>query len=124
MKLVKAMTNEFNVAFNKLLKQDLKVSVAFKLRKVLKNIQEEGKVFDELKQTIIEKYSEKDEEGKPKSNENGNIVFDPKFNAELGEQIEQLNNLEVAVEKIKAEDLSDKVELSIVDLEALEDIFE
>ncbi|WP_300386703.1 hypothetical protein [Clostridium sp.] len=91
---------------SKLNNEELSVKVSYKLAKNIKEIDKELKLVDEEKQRLINKYAEKDEEGKNKINENGtvNIVDIENWNKDYKELLEIETDLKI--DKISIEDLA------------------
>lgn len=91
---------------SKLNNAELPVKVSYKLSKNIKNIEKELSVYEEEKQKLINKYGEKDEDGKNKINENGTInILDPEaWNKDYKELLEIENDIKV--EKISIDDLA------------------
>jgi len=91
---------------SKLNNAELPVKVSYKLAKNIKNIEKELSIYEEEKQKLINKYSEKDEEGKSKVNENGmiNILDVENWNKDIKELLEI--EVEINVEKINIDELA------------------
>ena len=90
----------------KLNNAELPVRVSYKLAKNIKSIDKELKIYEEEKQKLINKYGEKDEEGKSKVNENGmiNILDVENWNKDIKELLEI--EVEINVEKINIDELA------------------
>ena len=90
----------------KLNNAELPVRVSYKLAKNIKSIDKELKIYEEEKQKLINKYGEKDEEGKSKVNENGmiNILDTENWNKDIKELLEI--EVEINVEKINIDELA------------------
>lgn len=90
----------------KLNNAELPVRVSYKLAKNIKSIEKELNIYEEEKQKLINKYGEKDEEGKSKVNENGmiNILDVENWNKDIKELLEI--EVEINVEKINIDELA------------------
>lgn len=92
-----------------LAKKPMKTKAAFQTARMMREIEKEYSLFQESRKGLIDKYAEKDENGEPKTDENGNYTV-PKnriedFNKELKEMLDQ--TLSLNVEPISIEDLGE-----------------
>lgn len=92
-----------------LAKKPMKTKAAFQTARLMREIEKEYSLFQESRKGLIDKYADKDENGEPKADENGNYTV-PKenieeFNKELKEMLDQ--TLSLNVEPISLEDLGD-----------------
>jgi len=114
--------NGFTPAFMKLTKLDLPVSTSFRLKSILWQLKVQETLFNESRQELINKYSEKDENWKPALTEDWKGIKIEKieeFNKEFNDLVSI--EFEVISEKIK---LNDDIKLSVADIEALEPILD
>lgn len=90
---------------SKLNNMDLNIKVSYAIAKNINKIEKELEVYNKEKAKLIDKYGEKDEEGKLKTDEYGNInVIDKEnWNKEFKELLEIEN--EIDLHKINEEDL-------------------
>ena len=71
------------------------------------------------------KFSELNEDGSVKPDENGNAIFtSDESRLEFAKELTELMNVEVEVNKLSIDELGDKIQLSAVDLASLEDLVE
>ena len=101
---------------SKLVKQDLNITLAFKLSKDLKKIEEELKIFEEKRMGLFKKYGEEKEGQMQVSKSN----FEPFL-----KELEELLSVKVNIEfnKLKMSQI-EGVKLSAVDLLALSSFIE
>lgn len=92
----------------KLSQEQLPIKISYTISKNIKAIEEELKIYEEERQKLIKKYAELDKEGKPKVNDNGNYV------------IKQENQLDFNKEVLELLDIETDINISKVDLNALE----
>lgn len=92
----------------KLSKEQLPIKISYTISKNIKNIEEELVVYEEERQKLIKKHAELDKEGKPKVNDNGNYV------------IKQENQLDFNGEVLELMSIETDVNISKIDLNALE----
>ena len=90
----------------KLNNAELPVRVSYKLAKNIKSIDKELKIYEEEKQKLINKYGEKDEEGKLKTKEDGsiNITDTENWNKDIKELLDI--EAEINIEKINIDELA------------------
>lgn len=85
----------------------LKAKVAYHVARLTREIDKENVLFQERRNALIGKYAEKDEDGKVKVDEVGQMKVAPDnieaFVKELNEVLE--TNVQLNVEKIKLDDL-------------------
>ena len=98
----------------KLMQEKIPIATSFRLAKVLKSVQAELGIYDEMRKKLIEELGV-----------DGEIKQDSKNFNKFVEQMNKLlaEKVSVKVEKIKSENLS-KVEISPADLLALEWVVE
>lgn len=97
----------FLLESQKLERKDLPISFAFWISKNFEKLKQESQVYFEMKRKIAEKYSAKDDKGKPKIDSRGNYEIEDmsKFVKELRELQEQEIEMELDVIKVKLQDL-------------------
>lgn len=90
---------------SKLNNMDLNIKVSYAIAKNINKIEKELEVYNKEKAKLIDKYGEKDEEGKLKVDEAGNIkiIDEENWNKEFKELLEIEN--EIDIHKINEEDL-------------------
>jgi len=131
--LNKITSNEFFPSFEKLmLNPELTVSLAWRLHPSFKAVKEALKNYEDLRTVLLDKYTEKDAEGKKKISvvtlPNGAVSsqFDfspenrPLFEADLKPLTEELVSLPAP--KVKVTELKDELKLNAMDLDSLIDV--
>lgn len=98
----------------------LPIKAAYRLSKILARAHEEQKFFQEKFQEIIQKYGEKDAEGKLISTKDGNISLQKDKIEDCSKELDELYNLEVELPNysFSIEDFGE-LEMSIDDLSPL-----
>lgn len=121
------LNDETIASLNKLVDVDINASVAFKLMRIIKEISSIVEDKNKMEQMIINKHSEKDEEGNPvqAKDEQGNpvginIKNIESFSADM-EDLMSIEN-EIGYDKINFEDLNLKT-ARVKDLIKLEFLF-
>lgn len=101
----------------------LPVKVAYAITKNINKINSELKAYNEEKAKLIDKYSEKDEEGKLKTDEIGNVTLKEEHIEDWNRDIKELLSIEneVDIHMIQLDDLLNSnynispAELSVID---------
>lgn len=123
------LSNEAIESLDKLTDLDINASIAFKLTRIIKEISSIVEDKIKMERRILEKYSEKDEEGNvisPKDEEGNpiqgavNITNMENFSSEMKDLMEVEN--EIGYERINFEDLNLKT-AKVKDLMKLEFLF-
>lgn len=100
----------------KLIQKDMPIKCAVKLKRLVKKLEEELKIFDEARMDLFKKYGEEQEDQKIMVKEENAPEFNKEFNDLASIEIE------VDFEPISVEDFGDKVDISANDLISLEKI--
>lgn len=101
----------------------LPIKLAYAITKNINKINSELKAYNEEKAKLIDKYSEKDEEGKLKSDEIGNVTLKEEHIEDWNRDIKELLSIEneVDIHMIQLDDLLNSnynispAELSVID---------
>lgn len=111
--------------FRELSAKTLPVKTAFNIARLIRELDKENTTFDESRRQIIEKYAERDENGRIKQTPEGNIQLQQdKIEECNNELIELLNTtIEINVDKISVDALGD-IELTPVQMINLEAFIE
>lgn len=100
----------------------LKGRAAFRVARLLRELEKEFTLFNEKRVELIREYAQKDENGEIKSDENGNVTLDQARLNEFYEKLDELLNAEVEInaEKIDIDDFGDVdfTPAQIINLEA------
>ena len=102
--------------------KSLKGRAAFRVARLLRELEKEFTLFNEKRMDLIKEYAQKNENGEMKSDENGNVTLDQDRLNEFYQSLDELLNADVEInaEKIDSEDLGD-IEITpaqIINLEA------
>ena len=88
----------FNINSQRLTKDELPLTCAYKLTKISKILAEEADFYQTEFFKIVDEYGEKDEKGNIKYSEDGTVVLiEPSKQKEAQEKINNLNNMEIEV---------------------------
>lgn len=123
MKLSKLVDPQFQVALRKLASQDVPLRSAFKLKGMIKQVNEALAKYDEVRTEALKRYGDKDDNGELVLEQGGKNV---KLSEESAQAfVEELNNLlndEIEVGSVKISDLGNNLSLSTTELILLEDV--
>ncbi|NDC23725.1 MAG: hypothetical protein EBZ49_06295 [Proteobacteria bacterium] len=124
MKLASIVNPKFTVCFDKLLKEELPILTAYKLKKITSIVESEQKKFEELRQELVKKFSKKNKKGEPHKNEGGFYSVDKDKMEDFLKELKTLLDVEVEVPKIKISDLGNELKISAEQAIALDGILE
>jgi len=89
--------------------KQLKSKVAFRVARLLREVQAESETFETARINLVKLYAAKDENGEIKTDENGNTYIEQdkieEFNSELKDLLE--NTITINGDKLKLYDLDD-----------------
>jgi len=124
MKLSHLSSDAFKSAVGKLSNASLPPKTAFQVKKLIQALESDLKIFEETRNSIVNEFCLKDENGQPVSAGEGMVSLDMTKQAEWQPKLNELMTLEstVALPKFSIDALGDKVELSAADLFALGDL--
>lgn len=105
MKLGIFANEDFVQAVNDLLELDLPIKTAYKISKIQTTLAEENKRFSDMRINIVTQYAVKDENGKPITNDKGNIELIEDKTQEFGQKMQELFDIEFEVDTIPLDDL-------------------
>ena len=116
------LANSINV-LSKLINMELPIKLSYAFSKNITKIDRELEVYNKERQRLIEKYGEKDEEGKLKVKENGNInILDAdNFNKDIKEILEIENEIDIHI--IDLESINADVNITPGDLIVIDYMF-
>ena len=94
-------------ALSKLNNAQLPIKVAYAISKNVNKIESESKVYNTEKAKLVNKYGEKDKEGKLKVGENGNVSLKEEHIEDYNRDIKELLSIEneMDIHMIKLDDL-------------------
>lgn len=95
--------------FRELSSQALPVKTAFKVARLIRELDKENTTFDESRRQIIEKYADRNEDGTIKQTAEGNIQLQPNKIEECNKELIELLNttIEINADKININALGD-----------------
>lgn len=122
MKLVRLTDSRFHVALAKLAAQPMPLRAAFKLKGINAKVKDEAQKFEEVRQSALERYGKKGEDGKLALNEDQTVQFEPGQLQAFAKELSELGDTEVEVGTLSLAELGEKVILSTDDVMSLEGI--
>jgi hypothetical protein len=122
MKLARLTDSRFHQALRKLSSQPLPLRVAFRLKGIASKADIELKKFEECRQAALEKYGKHDDEGTLLTREDGSVEFEAEQLSAFAAELNDLGQLDVDLGFVKMDELGDKVELTVEEISALDDL--
>ena len=107
--------------FKVLIEKEIPIKIAYKLMKLLKQLEDENKFFIDKRNELLKKYSQKDDNGNIKQIDEGNgkvgIQLEIDKIEEFNNKLKDLVDIEISIdfEKVKIEELGD-IKITIKDL--------
>ena len=105
----------------KLSQQELPTRGAKQVLSILRDVREKTEKYHEERIAFLSERAEKDENGKPKSSEDGNFVLQKEKQDEINKFLLELMKKEVKLPKVKSVDLKD-AKLTAQEYSLLEDV--
>lgn len=124
MKLGTMVAPKFTDALSKLIKTELPVLAAYKLKKVASIVNEEQKKFEEVRSELVSKHAKKNKKGEIVKDENGGYAVAKENMDEFLKEVDQLLSVEVEVPKIKLSELGDNLKMTAQEMVLLEGLLE
>jgi hypothetical protein len=124
MKLGRLIDPRFKDVVRRLQVERIPLKGAYKLKGIVKFIDDELNKYDDLRKSALDKFGRKDDAGALVTDERGNVQFDEGNAAEFTTELQELTNLDVAIPKMSMADLGDKVNISVEELFFIEELFE
>lgn len=95
--------------FTKIMQQSFKGSLAFKIARLARELDKEMQTFNSERQKIIEKYGEKDNDGKVITDDKGMVKFDNNKIQELNDEFNTLldTEIEINADKLPMDNIDD-----------------
>jgi hypothetical protein len=124
MKLLGLTDPRFKAAITRLNQEKLPLKVAFKLKGIIKAVDEELAKYEEVRKAALDKYGTKDDNGAFKTDENNNVVLDGEAAQGFVKELNELLALDVALPGLTLSELGDNVNMSSDELFLLDFISE
>jgi len=107
-------------ALDNFMQEKLPVKLAYKIKKLYKQVSEELEILEQSKDSLLENYAEKDEEGNFRNND-GYFVISKEHRENFEKELNELNNIKVKISftPIKEEEI-ENMEMTPSTLLALE----
>lgn len=90
--------------------KQLKSKVAYRVARLLREVQAESETFETARINLIKLYGAKDENGELKSDENGNTFIEPEHVTDFNNELNDLLNNKITIngDKLSLDDLGDE----------------
>ena len=124
MKLALLVNKEFREAAARLAQQTIPLATSFKLKGMLKRIDEEFTKYEECRGEALKRFGKRDDKGDLIQDESGNVHFTREGLLEFSAELQELAQSDVEIGTVKISELGSKVELSPNELSLLEAMLE
>ena len=116
MKLGQIADKDFQDALLKLMKHDIPIKTAYKLKIEIDKLKSEMSRYQELHQELLVKYGNKDQDGRLETDQLKNVRFKEEQYRQFMRELKELKSIDVEVKSISIDDIGDKIDISIDDL--------
>lgn len=120
MKIMNILEPKFQDAIKKLQKTAMPIKTAYKLKTIVKKMDEELTKYEEFRQELLLKHGSKNEDGSLKVDESGTVQFAGVSLGMFTKELNDLANVEIDVGSLNPDEFGDKAEISTADLMALD----
>lgn len=124
MKLAIIVNPKFRLALTNLSNQSIPLPASFKLKGIIKKVDEEFAKYEECRMACINRLAKKDKKGKLILDARSNAIFEGDSIQSFNKEINDLNQLEVELDTLKISELGSKVEISAQDLIMLDTLIQ
>lgn len=121
-KLAQLVNPEFQGALGELMQKEIPVRTSFKLKSLLKRLGEEVKTYNEVRTELLNKFGDKDEDGKLAVDEKNSVKFSGDNLKNFGEAMSELLKMDVDIGSISAFELGEKISISTNSLALLDGV--
>jgi hypothetical protein len=122
MKLARLSDARMHAVLRKLSAAPLPLRIAFKLKGVQSRVDEELGKYEEVRKSALEKFGKKGEDGKVIIKPDGNVELEQDQLKEFVAQMNELGQTDVDIPSLKMDELGDRVQLSVDELNLLDGI--
>lgn len=120
MKLARLIDPEFQLALNKLAVADVPIRTAWKLKGVLKVVNEELAKYEEVRKDLLTKHGRKKEDGSLDLGEKNEVIFDKEEMILFGKAYAELTNIEIDIAQISVSELGNNIQITLTELMKLD----
>jgi hypothetical protein len=124
MKLAVVVSDAFRKALANLAKQKIPLKTAFKIKGIIKRVDEEYAKYEECRKASLARFGKKDEEGNLLLDEHKSVRLGPNDIEGFIKELNELTSTDIEVQTISLSELGDGIQLSTEELLILEQIIE
>ena len=121
MKLSRVMNKEFMSAYIRLMKSELPMSAAIKLKRISIQVTEAQDMYEEMRKELLNKYGQKNQHGELLVDDHGMVKMSREAQLEFSEKHKELLDVEVECNSVNVSELS-TIKISAHDLMLLDGI--
>jgi len=122
MKLSKLIDPQFQVILRKIAGQDIPLRTAFKLKGIIKCVNDELVKYDEVRGEALKRLGDKKEDGSLDVDESGTVKLSEDNMKDFAAELTTLINTDIDVGTLKIDELGDKLSLTAAELMTLDDL--
>lgn len=122
MKLSQIINLETKQALLRLSEQKLSIKTAYKLKTILKSIDEEINKYEQIRLDLLHQFGNKDASGQLEIDANNNVVIEPDKMKEFLKKHNELLDLDVELGSISLSEFDNQVKISTKDMLVIGDI--
>lgn len=124
MKLSRLIDPKFKASLTLLNSQKLPLKAAFKLKTIIKKIDEEYAKYDEVRLAALNQYGKKKDDGTLDLDQDGNVPLEGDNAQAFVKELADLVNLEVEIPSLSVSELGDSITISSDELMLLDFLVE
>lgn len=122
MKLLTLVNQDFRNALAKLARQPIPLKATFKLKGIIKRVEEEYKKYDECRQDALIRFGEKSEEGILQMDANNSVKLSADGMANFVKEIQELNSSEIDMPTISISELGENIAMTTEEIYLLDSV--
>lgn len=122
MKLARLVDERLHSTLQKLSKESLPLKTAFRLKGIIKLVNEEFNKYDEVRKEALQRHGDKDEAGNLKTDEQGNVKLSKEGMHNFLSELSELTSMDIDCPTIKISELGDNICLTQQDVDMLDGI--
>lgn len=122
MKLMLVVNQDFRKALTILAKQDIPLKTGFKLKGILKRVDEEYMKYEECRKDALSRFGEKDQAGNVVQDDQGNVKLSKEGMDNFIKELQDLLQSDIDLPRLTVADLGEKLTMTTEQLLLLDDL--
>jgi hypothetical protein len=124
MKLSRLIDPKFKATLTQLNSQKLPLKAAFKLKTIIKKIDEEYSKYDEVRLASLNRYGKKKDDGSLDTDDQGNVPLEGDNGQLFVNELNELLDLDIAIPTLSVSELGNDISISSEELMLLDFLVE